>query len=1020
MKPDLGEMVSPSALLARMRCHLAIRGWTRPREFAPDGIESLLLLEVIGNLRPDCEIGRGEHEGAWRMLDRPRTEILTASPQEEILHAAITVFRETGDVVAGAIVRALSNVDQDHRDLTARELSDWIAARRWLSLDTATADGTDILLTRKLFQATRRDDLKRMTSHGVFDRERHLKGLSLALSVQATPDRASGVLVNLFGKGGAGKSTLLACLMERLPDLRPDMVAVMLDFDRVDLDLQAPATLDREILTQMGHLMPELSPLCAEVASDIRRNAMEEMQFELRQSSEAGVIRKRIAEPSLSFSKESANSFTRSSLMGILSNLHYSGHALVLVLDTFERVESAGETAVEAVFRWARNLGQALGEDRFFLIVSGRVPLPEAVVVPYQVTRIELGDLSEASARRLLRARGCDGQIARDMAAALPSRTPLVLHLAAQAAVGRPESEQVELVEALRAGCMPGELVAGYLYERILKHIDLPLARKYAFPALALPEITVDLVQQVLIPEVEPDMADLDRSRDAERIFRELGAINWLVQPARDQGRLRLRSDLRALMMDLVGSSTDSANMANAIRQRAISYHAQRQDAWDQAMALYHRLMTDSYRDSLVGQAAESIVRAARYLRPFVDELPKAAQLLISDRAGDEVDLRAARHHLPDREWADLMLGVPGRSGRGQGLVDQGDPLTALNLYQERPFCEIGRPPTFVLQAMCDSAQWDVPEVRVEAMCQEMQDHLGSHPRKWRPMLLRLHWLTRLCLFRSAAPLASTHVELLKSVMPRCLPYGVTLQIADTIAIAEALENARLLHEQFLAEDIPAQQLSRIAAIHQRRLGEQSQSSVPLAGLVAFQYEIEELSHPVVLAHVERELGVSVSQQIRTLHGKSWSVFQSMFRKLQKVRPLPALDALPLWQDQDIRRIAGLWPEFYRPLRQALLEAFPEPADIIDLGQVIRPLFSLTPREFLPESFNTIVSADPPLWLLTLVQLADRAKVMLDLAEAAADARPRAQKLRMVTAALHNWHRLALEPGVGRGRIHWD
>ncbi|MGT2455432.1 hypothetical protein ACU4GI_20245 [Cupriavidus basilensis] len=945
------------------------------------------------------------------MLDRPRTDILTASSQEEILHAANAVFRETGDVVAGALVRALrdGDGDRDSGDLTARELSDWIAARRWLGLDTATADGTDTLLARNLFQASRRDDLQRMTWHGVFGRERHLKGLFSALCVQAPPDRAGGVLVNLSGKGGAGKSTLLARLMEGLPELRPDMVSVMLDFDRADLDFQDPATLDREVVTQMGHLLPEMSPLCAEVASDIRRNAVEEMQFELRQHSRAGVLRKRIAEPNLSLSKESAISFTRSSLMGVLSNLRDSGHALALVLDTFERIESAGDTAVESVFRWTRSLAQALGDDRFFLIVSGRVPLPDAVVRSYQATRIELGDLSEASARSLLRAQGCDALIARDMAAALPSRTPLVLHLAARAAVGRPAFEQVELVEALRAGHMPGELVAGYLYERILKHIDLPLARQYAFPALALPEITVDLVQQVLIPEVEPDRSDFDRSSDAERIFLELGAISWLVQPARDQGRLRLRSDLRALMMDLVGSDTGSASMANAIRRRAISYHAQRPDAWDQAMGLYHLLMTDNVQNSLVGQAAESIAQAARYLRPFVDELPKAAQLLISDRAGDEVDLRAAQHHLPDREWADLMLGVPGRSGRGQGLVEQGDPLTALKLYQERPFGELERPPTFVLQAMCDSAQWDMPEVGVEATCEEMANQLLSHPRKWRPMLLRLHWLTRLCLFRSSAPLASVHVQLLESVMSRCLPYGVTLQIADTIAIAEALQNTRLLHAQFLAEDVPAQQLSRIAAIHQRRFGEKSGSSVPLAGLVALQYELEEFSHPIVLAHVDQELGIPVSEYVRTLHGKPWSAFQTMFRKLQKVSPLPALDAVPIWNDRDIRRM-GLWPEFYRPLRQALLEAFPEPEDIIDLGRAVRPLFSLTPREFLPERFDAIVSADPPLWLLTLVQFADRAKVLLDLADAAADARPRADKLRTVGAALRNWQRMALAP----------
>jgi hypothetical protein len=99
--------------------------------------------------------------------------------------------------------------------------------------------------------------------------------------------------------------------------------------------------------------------------------------------------------------------------------------------------------------------------------------------------------------------------------------------------------------------------------------------------------------------------------------------------------------------------------------------------------------------------------------------------------------------------------------------------------------------------------------------------------------------------------------------------------------------------------------------------------------------------------------------------------------------------------------LRGPMPEFYRPARQALREAFGElhrpKLAIQDLLAELRPHFSICPRDFEPDVFADVAVRDPVKWWLALVQFADQARVLAELLAGALD-RTGHPKLKAVAA----------------------
>ncbi|MDR5753012.1 MULTISPECIES: AAA family ATPase [unclassified Caballeronia] len=848
-----------------------------------------------------------------------------------------------------------------------------------------------------------------MEEFGFYDRSSHVRRVKQFIDRDNAGDGKLDAL-GVSGKGGAGKSTLLPHVRLDLAKME-GVVCVHIDFDRADFDAQTTAVLDRELVVQIGRSLPPLAELCRLSAEWMQRTSAETARDRLRslRGAKGGESAMLASHPS-----ETDRASSRSSLLRVLEIAHERMSHLVIITDTFERVESGGETAVKSLIGWIRNVQGVLSQTKCSWIIASRSKSVylETLDSDMRCRHLGVNDLSRRGARSLLRRLGCGDEVAVGLSDALPHRTPLIVHLAAEAFANRPPKEQADFIGSLKSGRIPAELVAGYLYDRILRHVSDPLARLYAHPSLVLPELTSHLIHHVLIPVIEPDYhPDTDARYDhANDIFEALQCVHWLVESPR-AGIIRLRPDLRELMLQLIESDSTASELAARNRDRAGKYHESQGGDWDQAMALYHRV-TAAVKNIDVATVAEQVLRVGGFLLPFANDLPNVVRGLLS-RGADSIATEDAIGSLSPESWRDLLEGVGGKSGRGQQTMDKSDPLVALTWYRNRPTRNEGVPPAFALQAACDSARWNELPVSASGICDEIRDDLfGPRPddesdqpgrRRWRPALLRLQYLTRLRLFQRRVPLEPALPALFESTTARCKPYGAGLLIADTIAMAEAFENRAFLSPDFRMVGRPTDQMVRVAAMHMWLFNDPILIPLPIAGLIRFQSRTT-LDGRFPDANSELLSAQGREMEFDHLNGRPWANFQAWFHQLQKMSPLPAEDGERfLGREVDPLDVVGLWPEFHRPLRQVLSEAFASYDDLRELGFAIQPLFSLQPSEFSRDNFAKIVSSDPHTWLFALCQHADRAKVLSDMADVACRLKPKHQRLEMVSSCLRMW-----------------
>ena len=404
----------------------------------------------------------------------------------------------------------------------------------------------------------------------------------------------------VYGVGGVGKSTLIARFVmdlvegrvegsppgrrawcapavsvhgESAYDSPPQFAGVWayLDMDRPTLRRYRPEEILDEIVRQVAAQLPEARRLL----EGVRREAV-------RRSRGAGL--------------ESVDTPLRYGAVDeLVQAIAARGHSrLVVILDTFEEVTLAGPEGPVQIFDFFELLRGRLRELK--LIVSGRAP---AAPFAQRDDRIlQVTNFSGDSAVRLLRhffsdladddAAWLDTDFARDVVATVGGN-PLALQLAARVLAkegrrGFDEEARQATVDRVRQ-----EFIQGFLYRRILEHVDLPdpaateELRIVAKAALALRKVTPQLLAEVLLPSLGGQFG-----RDADWFYTQLG--HEVAFMNRHSDHLRLREELRGPALVAVGY--DDRALVDRIHRAAAGYYATRRAINPDAVEefAYHQL----------------------------------------------------------------------------------------------------------------------------------------------------------------------------------------------------------------------------------------------------------------------------------------------------------------------------------------------------------------------------------------------------------------------------------------------
>jgi hypothetical protein len=960
---------------------MALDGWVAPGRLAGDRTSPERLAEVFRQLRTFCTVGTGVHAGLWRLNDEPRRRVFQRWKRSDLIEE----LRKVPDNAVAASLRSALGLKQSRTGaLPAGELIDLRAAVNWLPerLQGPATPSYDEL-TQQIERTAVREDVNTLIGKRFVGRAVQRRRLHNLLLEASTQNRSR--IVNIWGRGGIGKSTLLAAFYREIED--PQTIVLRLDFDRADLDPLVPTSLDREIIRQIGRAVPALwqesktvMRRLLEFAAESARAVMAKSDENLKQFVGTSVFDAPLPDTDL----ESANATQRSELLYILELLGNQMRRAVFMVDTFERAEAAGPGAVAGVLNWIDALLGTLAMPTLVL-VAGRRKLDDGPrLYGGKLVDMPLNQLSRRDSSVLLAQLGCPSDLARLLIRHLTVRSPLVLRLAADAVMSKPE-EAPALFDKLQEGKIPDKLLSAYLYTRILAHIPQPILRQYALASIALPEVDVGVLAKVLMPEVEPDAVD---SGAAQAYFEELSNVHWLIERTAD--RLRLRSDQRELVLQVAASDRATREMHQRVRASALAYHADFSGPWHRAMALYFRIVQakeEARPDSELEQFMEPLREHAEYLMPFADEFPASLRHALSERRGNQVNLKMAANQLTLDEWRRLMDGPDGRIGRGQEIVSREDPLIAHELYMTRPTARGALPPAYALHAACDTARWDELKFDLDHACDELLAGFADADR-WSPHLIHLAALLRHSLFSNPRAAPPVLLQLMEQIVPACSAYGAAVSVADMFAIAEVFFGQRYLSPRFLQALRSSPKTDRILLLHARDAGFDVVARLTGAAVVRFGDMIT--AGPVIM----EGNSTAAIEILADLGAKRWSAFQRFSRDLGRSQVAPDM----------VFHAQFHLPEFYRPLRQAMLEAFAGDADVLYEFQCrLDELLPLRPQEFAPKLFNSLATRDPYTWLHALVQYADWCGVMLDVAEAASETTRHPTRLANVISLLRDW-----------------
>jgi hypothetical protein len=355
--------------------------------------------------------------------------------------------------------------------------------------------------------------------------------------------------------------------------------------------------------------------------------------------------------------------------------------------------------------------------------------------------------------------------------------------------------------------------------------------------------------------------------------------------------------------------------------------------------------------------------------------------------------------------------------------VQTADPKLALDVWRRRPVRVEGELPLFVLQALAETGEWEDPAH--EGSLQNL-GRLGRDE----PSQARLFALTKLELLRGKR-LSDVHLDLLRQVDGGAKPEYLSLtSVAEATMHCEIVPPSVLESGQFASE-------TRLYLVHATQFSSVSSFRPHLDTLVVMQKDWADQVKDVYLSPLEW-LVEGVREFVQSLFSPSparsgddvrWSSNDAIrrFAVLADAQTrLTALDGGPLdyvsqlWRE--LRRrvtvdvagrtaeakvlvLRGTTQEFYRPIRQALCEALTTEQQVAGFITRLRPAFSICPVDLEPSEFVPRALRDPTNWFLSLVQCADRARIIETLLDAALKEVPDHPKLRRVRESWVAWDR---------------
>jgi hypothetical protein len=992
--------------------------------------------EVLDLVAEDCDAGAGNEQGLWLLSDEARRVQLAMRPAE-------VVFVELQDIIQpDEITKALIRVFGPAFELDglrAEELRALLAIEPAVAeLNTSMPSGAEI--RRNLAVRSRIEEFDRFVNEGFVGRDAELESLVEFIKSDHRKYRLFTVL--LWGTGGIGKSTLIAALMSRLMRERDQrIVPVHLDFDRGDLSVVDTLTLTIELLRQVGTIDREMDASLKSKREDLRK-----------------LLHKRLVDPSYGSRERSA----RDGMLVLarsLARLKMERRVLVIVLDTFENVETAGEATLRGLRRWVDQLVNVAGAYAVRLVVAGRSdPLArnlDKILGWRRPMVMRLDELSEPDACRMLVDAGLPANVALSLYKALGGN-PLVLSLIRRLfKMGEGVQEMQAIAEDVKANIIPQELLQGVLYDRFLKHLKSEDARSYAHPGLVLPELTPLLIRRVLGPlKGEPKMTEAR----AKRIFDELAAASWLVHV--ESGALVQRPDVRRLMLKLMSADRERGAELKRVRLSAMLHHSKQRTVADRAALAYHLLMRVETTEDLALLEAHNFSGTGPSLRRHLEEYPDIARTFVEvldfesgTSQGRKAVIRnaisaeQALNELPDDLWESFIAGDVSRPGEGDRLTETGDPAVALSLWRRRRVGEPGRPPTFVLRALAESAEWNTGEVDLQSMAHELS---SATPLEGTRELLapnverRLYWTTTLALmaypngFAKSKPAFGTLIRVLKKVFAASSKSIAHSDLVSLTAIVEGLSESEILPRAVFAPSSPFASVTRLYLQRGRWGSRLLEWTVDLASVVTLQRDFavrigdgnQDImrigSQKVFRAHSHAPTlnALQLAQQsIDKLDGRgseeflnlSFGNMKATVRVGKRVSSDPTLQALLL---------RGQTPELHRPAREALVQGFGGEAGREDpdyeerlrkFAQEIQPLLSVKPRELAPTWFPSRAADDPKSVLLSLVELADRARVLTGILDVALPFAVEPEKISRVASTLRSWDRAL----AGDGECFW-
>ncbi|MCU7821229.1 hypothetical protein [Kitasatospora sp. DSM 101779] len=473
----------------------------------------------------------------------------------------------------------------------------------------------------------------------------------------------------IWGPGGIGKSTVLArfILDGEHRGTSPRLPFAFIDLDRFGMLPQEPLTLLLDAVRQLRIQHPGLRPLAEFFTGKwIARASAPDLHTLAAAHADSAAAARGTPDHITASARLLTAPAEREELyreFARLLTLALPAGPVLLAIDTFETAQYQGPEVLAELWRMFDLLADANPAIR--IVLSGRAPAE----LPARERR--LPDFDRDAARAYLGALlgPAADPAGFDPVIDLVGGNPLSLRLAADLVRADGTAELTGIEGSATRDRITGEELHGYLYRRVLDHIEDRDVRNLARPALVLRRLTPAVLRYVLAGPSGVSVPDDLRAAELFDLFaREVS----LLRVAAD-GALEHRSDVRRQLLPLLRA--EAPEQVAEIHQAAVLHYVQEDDLTARAEELYHRLS--------LGETATELDRrwqpgVEALLTGSIDELPPGSQAYLASRSGRTL-FAATLREVPAEEWerhAEVQV---------TRLLELDDPHGAAEVLGDRP-----------------------------------------------------------------------------------------------------------------------------------------------------------------------------------------------------------------------------------------------------------------------------------------------------------------------------------------------